>query len=126
MRLSLFTALLVFVIGCSGSEPWARTELYFGMDRADSTVISEREWAQFVAQQITNRFPDGLTVVNAQGQWRSRITNEIVLEPSRIVIFYYPPSPATEASIDSIRTIYRSLFHQEAVLKVTSRAGVSF
>ena len=47
-----------------------RTELYFGMGRSDGSEISQDQWEAFVRDEITPRFPGGLTVVSARGQWR--------------------------------------------------------
>src|SRR5262245_52255852 len=61
-----------------GVETWIRTELYFGLsipagpDGAASSQISERDWEQFVDEEISPRFPDGLTILQVGGQWRSR------------------------------------------------------
>src|SRR5690242_8463818 len=45
--------------GPSGTSH-VRTTLYFGLTRP-SGVVSEREWRQFVSEQVTPQFPDGLT-----------------------------------------------------------------
>src|SRR5688500_4603100 len=47
-----------------------RTTLYFGTSRPKGAV-SEVEWQVFLRDEVTNRFPDGLTAWDALGQWRS-------------------------------------------------------
>ena len=44
-----------------------RTTLYFGLGRPKGTV-SELEWQLFVRDEVTPRFPSGLTVWDAEGQ----------------------------------------------------------
>ncbi|MEX2248301.1 MAG: DUF3574 domain-containing protein, partial [Parvibaculum sp.] len=47
-----------------------QTTLYFGLDRGDGGTVSERDWRRFLAEVVTPRFPGGLTVIDAYGQWR--------------------------------------------------------
>ena len=47
-----------------------RTTLYFGTTRPTGAV-SELEWQMFLRDEVTQRFPDGLTVWDAQGQWKA-------------------------------------------------------
>src|SRR4051812_46014701 len=53
------------------SERWVRSDLYFGMRKRDGTIISEADWTDFLNTSVTPRFPDGLTVVQGQGRYRS-------------------------------------------------------
>ncbi len=124
--LTIFAFVPAGVGGCVPSEQFVRTELCFGLARPDSGFVSEQEWQTFVDLQIATRFPDGFTVISAQGKWRSPQTGETVNEPSRVVIIVHPNSSSAGVSIDSIRAIYKLQFHQEAVLKVVTPARVSF
>ena len=59
------------VMDCgNGSAPQLRTTLYFGLTRAKG-AISELEWQIFLRDEVTRRFPDGLTAWDAHGQWRT-------------------------------------------------------
>src|SRR5690606_17520158 len=86
-RAILAAALLLAVAGCaaergapvpggagidcpSGAEAWVRTELFFGLSRAAGPEIGEAEFQGFVDREVTPRFPDGLTLLSAAGQWR--------------------------------------------------------
>src|SRR5262245_66552116 len=59
-------------------EAWVRTELYFGLsippgaDGSPAGRVTDEEWQRFVDEEISPRFPDGLTIQEAGGQWRSR------------------------------------------------------
>ena len=46
-----------------------QTTLYFGLARPKGSV-SELEWQVFLRDEVTTRFPEGLTVWEANGQWR--------------------------------------------------------
>src|SRR5687768_12410641 len=44
--------------------------LYFGRGVRDGETVSDSAWAAFLREVVTPRFPDGLTVYRAEGQWR--------------------------------------------------------
>ena len=47
---------------------YMRTTLYFGLNRKAGN-ISESQWKSFLRDEVTPRFPQGLTVWQAGGQW---------------------------------------------------------
>src|SRR5947207_7650709 len=53
----------------TASAPQLRTTLYFGLARPKGSV-SELEWQMFLRDEVTSRFPQGLTVWEADGQRR--------------------------------------------------------
>lgn len=107
-------------------EIWARTELYFGVARPDGQVVSDSKFKRFLDQEITPRFPDGLTQLSGFGQFRNS-GGQIIQENAKVVILLYPLDDADASSrIEAIRDAYKRAFQQESVLRVDSRAGVSF
>ena len=48
---------------------FARTELFFGTARPDG-VVTKEEFLVFIDQEVTPRFPDGLTILDGHGQFR--------------------------------------------------------
>ena len=46
-------------------------ELYFGSSVKGLPFVTEQDWSEFLATEVTPKFPDGLTVLYANGQWRS-------------------------------------------------------
>jgi hypothetical protein len=96
-----------------------RVELYFGFDRSGRTPVSEQEWQEFLKEEVTPRFPDGFTVVEAAGQYR-KTDGSVVRERSMIVIFLFPASERRKsgASIEEIRAAYKRKFEQESVLRL--------
>ena len=65
-------------------------DLMFGRNIGGDLGVSEGLWAEFLASEITPRFPDGLTVDDALGQWRDPETNTIIKEPSKDVRVIVP------------------------------------
>jgi hypothetical protein len=98
--------------------------LYFGGAYPDG-VVTSAQWKDFVDSVVTPRFPEGLTVVEAAGQYRTA-AGIIQHEPSWVLQLVHAEDAATEAAIREIRTAYRTQFKQEAVLRVRSKACVSF
>ena len=106
-------------------ETWARTELYFGLSRADGPDISDGEFQGFLDSEVTPRFPDGLTLLTGDGQFRGS-SGIVVRERSKLLILFYPWSSPRNRAVERIRTTYKREFHQEAVLRVDSTSCVSF
>lgn len=105
---------------------WHRTELYFGTSRANGTAVTDEQFAQFIDQQVTPRFPDGLTLLSAYGQYRNS-AGVIEKEKSFLLILFYPPQMSdARKRIEELRDVYKSTFQQESVLRADSGMSISF
>ncbi len=104
---------------------FARTELYFGLSRADGPNVSEAEFQRFLDTVVTPRFPDGLTLLSGSGQFRGA-SGAVQKEPSKLLIVFYPWEPSRQKAIERIRAVYKATFDQEAVLRVDDVSCVSF
>lgn len=102
-----------------------RTELFFGLAIPTGGFVSDVEWKNFLEHEITPRFPEGLTILDASGQFLMQ-DKTLSKEPTKIVIIFHPASEAADSSIEMIRATYKKRFHQESVLRVSSAVGVSF
>ena len=117
----------------AGTASYARLELLFGLGRQRSGEIgrersgeiSEEEWRAFLEMEVTPRFPAGLTVLAAYGQWRSP-SGVMIKEPSRMLVIWYRQEATSEATIEAIRGAYKARFGQESVLRVDGASCVSF
>jgi hypothetical protein len=100
------------------AKPWARSELFFGTTKPDGTIVTNDEWLQFLKDDVTPRFPDGLTVLTGLGQWRNS-SGTIIQERSNVLIILYPLSTAQASStkLEEIRDAYEQQFHQSSVLR---------
>lgn len=100
------------------AEPWARSELFFGTTKPDGAAFTNEEWLQFLKDEVTPRFPDGLTVLTGLGQWRDS-SGTIIQERSNDLIILYPLSTALESStkLEEIRDAYEQQFNQSSVLR---------
>jgi hypothetical protein len=107
-------------------ETWRRTELYFGTSKSDGSVVTAQEFQDFVDEIVTPRFPDGLTLLTGDGQWRNS-AGVIIEEESNVLILLYPLDDKEATSeIEQIREAYKDAFQQESVLRVDDYSWVSF
>lgn len=107
-----------------GEERLVNDLLYFGTAKPAGVVTSE-EWTEFLRTAVTPRFPRGLTVWQASGQWRSA-DGSIAHEASFVLNLVHPEDELNESAVRAITAAYKSSFDQEAVLRVKSYACVSF
>lgn len=101
-------------------ERFTRTELYFGSAKPDGSTVTEEDFGSFLDQEITPRFPGGLTLLVGNGQFKNGAG--IVRERSFVLILLQPrPTPVSSANIDAIRQAYKTRFAQDSVLRVDSQ-----
>jgi hypothetical protein len=100
-------------------EKFIRTELYFGRNIPTGGRVSESDWQKFVDEVVTPRFPDGLTVLDADGQWRGK-DGSIAREESKVIVLLYPRKArkVMNTKIEEIRAEYKRRFAQEAVMRI--------
>jgi hypothetical protein len=101
-------------------------ELQFGRNIGNKPGISENSWARFVAREITPRFPNGFSTVDAQGQWLDSDTKKIVRERSKLVTIVFNNAADAQSKIDEIVAAYKGRFRQQAVGVIIRPACVSF
>lgn len=100
-----------------------RTTLYFGTARPKGSV-SELEWQLFLRDEVTSRFPDGLTVWDADGQWRAP-GGRVDHERTKVLLLVHPDTPAAREAVRAIIARYRKAFEQQSVLWETARVCVA-
>jgi hypothetical protein len=137
VKLLLAVAMCVFMVSClninsfnkpdkdGGSEfsgGAIKSELYFGMQKPDETAVTDAEWQSFLDKNITPRFPDGLTVIDAYGQYKDAKGN-IVKEKTKLLIIVHEGDKNEE--LEQICEEYMKAFSQEAVFRTNSRVSSS-
>jgi hypothetical protein len=127
IHLMLLATLLA--AGCASQPPenasqdWIETQLFFGLTGPGGMRITAAQWHGFVDQQITSRFPDGLTIVYGDGQFRTP-DGAIGKEPCAILILLHPAGD--DAKINAIARAYDVEFHQDSVLRADVNAKTAF
>jgi hypothetical protein len=139
MRVFLVSAALAaMVCGCAEApQPSASlspcpiggqrqtAELVFGRVSSDGPGVSEADFAHFLDEEVSPRFPDGLTIVDAQGRWTPP-AGSAIHEPSKMVMIVLRGLPDDQPRLDAIRAAYGRRYHQQSVLLMTRSACVSF
>src|SRR5882672_12562427 len=113
------TAQAVAVQSCGSAASQLRTTLYFGLARPKGAV-SELEWQLFLRDEVTTRFPEGLTVWEADGQWR-RSDGVVDHERSKVLLLVHADTPVARAGVQRVIERYRRSFDQQSVLWETAR-----
>ena len=104
---------------CGSARPQLRTTLYFGGARPKGTV-SELEWQLFLRDEVTPRFPNGMTVWDAEGQWRES-DGKVAHERTKVLLLVHPDTEQARRNIRAVIERYRKAFEQESVLWETSQ-----
>jgi Protein of unknown function (DUF3574) len=107
----------------AASTSQIRTTLYFGLARPKGSV-SELEWQIFLRDEVTRRFPEGLTVWGADGQWQGAV-GSIDHEQSKVLLLVHPDTVAARQSVQAVIAAYRKTFEQQSVLWESARVCVA-
>ena len=111
---------LTVVMDCGApAAAQIRTTLYFGLGRPKGAV-SELEWQIFLRDEVTKRFPEGFTVLEAEGQWRTP-AGSIDHERTKVLLLVHPDTTQARQWVQEVIASYRRAFEQESVLWESSR-----
>jgi hypothetical protein len=148
----LLAALFLAVAGCASPPPasvhthdpasstlqgdaarpaqaqWLRTELYFSVGSIDRKegAVSPARWREFLDKEVTPRFPDGFSVLDAYGQWRDKGAKEPERLSTKVIVILHENSPKNAGSIEAIRLAYKRITGDLSVLRLSQPAEVSF
>jgi hypothetical protein len=100
-------------------------QLFFGRSIGWTGEVTDADWRAFVDAEVTPRFPDGLSVSDVYGQWKSP-AGEFVREDSKALFIVLAGRPDEQQRLELIRDAYKRRFHQQSVLLVEQQACVAF
>ena len=107
-------------------ELWHEYRLFMGRGDGDREVVSDADWDGFLADTITPRFPDGLSVIDVAGQGTSA-DGTLDRERTKMLLVLVPPTDETALNrMNEIGAEYKRRFTQDAVLRVITPACVAF
>jgi hypothetical protein len=99
-------------------------ELVLGRNIGQTLGVSEADFTRFLDEEVTPRFPDGLTVWDSQGRWLDK--GVVWKEPGKTLTIVLPGKPDDRRKLDEIAQAYETRFRQDAVLTMVHGACVSF
>jgi hypothetical protein len=102
-------------------KPALEVDLYFGRDRQGGGEVSDAEWAAFLAEIVTPRFPAGFTVLDVAGQTHAP-SGAVVRERTKLLIVVVFDAPAHQRAIGEIIDAYGRRFVQDGVFRVEKPA----
>lgn len=129
MKLRYFLVPLLVFSACTTTQPNLQNSecaekgglsyselIYFGRDKGNG-LVTATEWKSFLLNEVTPRFPDGLTWWEANGQWRS---SKGILFLEKVWILNIAHSNLNNVDLKMLELInaYKALFRQTSVLKV--------
>ena len=110
---------------CGGGAHAAVMDLlYFGSGRPHGPDVTEQEWTGFVHDEIAPRFPQGFSLLEAQGQWRNA-DGSTAHEQTHVLQLVHPADARSEQAVAEIADRYKTQFAQEAVLRLRAAACMS-
>jgi len=110
----------------TGQQAMLSAELLFGRKIGDRIGVSETAFRRFVDEEVTPRFPDGLTILDASGQYHDRDRGSLIREPSKLVLIATPDEAGSREKLVAIAEAYKSRFSQQSVGLILKPACVSF
>jgi hypothetical protein len=129
MHMRAAAVLSLLLVSCASmpmvEEAIVADRLFCGRTIPGGETVSDAEWKAFVDEVVTPRFPRGLTIWRADGQWQER-DGTIVSEPVMVIEILHPVGLEHDRAIEEIADEYRRRFRQEAVMRVTMPARMEF
>ena len=124
IALAVLLAISLAFIGCAHVQPpaWREYKVFCGMSGQNGDM-TEADWRRFCDEHVTTAFPDGYTSFEAIGYWKGSATST-AQENSRMHLIVAPAE--AKGKVLLLARKYRELFHQEAVLVVTSPSNAIF
>ena len=113
--------LLPLLTACATTQPSISTEgiadrLFCGRSIPGGGEVTDADVDTFVAEVVTPRFPQGVTLWTAEGRWRGESEKTLVIEA------IHPYDLKYDRLMREIAEEYRRRFRQEAVLRTMSPA----
>jgi hypothetical protein len=105
-------------------EPWTEIDLYFGRNIAGIGEVTEQQFRDFVREVVTPRFPDGLTLLDALGQFRDG--KRIVRERTKQLVLLVPEPDEIAGKVKFIVKEYKERFRQQSGLHTETSVCLSF
>jgi len=109
-----------------GQKTMLVAQMFFGQSIKNRGPVSPREWASFLRDVVTPRFPGGFTVYDAYGQWLDTDSHHIARERTKVLVIAADDSAIVRQRVEELSSLYRARFFQQSVGVITSQACAEF
>ena len=110
----------------AGEQPMRTAQLFFGQNIGDKPGVSDAAFRKFTDEELTPRFPEGLTVLDGGGQWKGK-DDKLIREASKVVVLVLPRKSTDDMRrLGEVRQAYIQRFHQDSVMMVTQKVCAAF
>jgi hypothetical protein len=99
-------------------------QMVFGRDIGQTVGVSEADFVRFLDEEVSPRFPDGLTVQDSEGRWLYKGVD--YHEPGKVLTLILRNGADDRRKLDEIAAAYERRFRQDAVLIMTRPTCVLF
>lgn len=110
----------------AGGKPQLVAELFFGRSVRSGGSVSDADWSGFLESVVTPRFPAGLAVFDAYGQWQDPATRRIGREATKVLLIATDFGADSVAKLGQIRGAYVQKFGQGSVGLILTSACAAF
>ena len=98
-----------------------QTTLWF----TQGTAISSVDWQDFIDNEVTPRFKQGIAIYDAQRVWPDN-SGRRVKANSKALVLIHGVEIADNTHIEELRDIYKKRFAQASVMRVDAPACVGY
>ncbi len=112
------------VPACPVGQDAVRTaQLFFGKSAGGQPQVADADFRRYVDEELTPRFPDGLTVMDGGGQWQGD-ANKMIRESAKVVLIVLPKGHDAGGRIADARAAYKRRFHEDTLMLLTQPSCV--
>lgn len=90
------------------------SRIYCGLSEPDGSKVTDSELDSFVNNTLSHEFPDGFSVMRADGGWRDTATGQTIREPSAVFEIAHGSQDAER--VRNVARAYKAAFNQQAVM----------
>ncbi|MFO1039962.1 MAG: DUF3574 domain-containing protein [Geminicoccaceae bacterium] len=105
-------------------EAWTEIDLYLGRNIGTTGEVTEAQFRTFLREIVTPRFPDGLTINDALGQFHDG--KRIIRGKTKLLVLLVPDSSQVKKKVRAIVEEYKKRFRQQNVLRTETSLCLLF
>lgn len=99
---------------CPAGQASMRTAQLF-LGGKGQAAPSEPELRRFVVDEVTPRFPDGVTLTPGGGRWKGP-EHQMMRDAAKVLVLVLPAKGDPAANVEAVRAAYRARFNQDSAV----------